>query len=366
MKKLWILIALCGCPAKGTNSNIGTGASGSGTASASGSGTASASSAAIDAGPLALAPPPPAPAVPLGLPATDDTPALHPEAIALGELLFFDPRLSASGTTSCASCHDPDHGWSDLRPRASTDAGSPNLRRSPAIANLLWQARSGGFAWDGRYATLVDLIGAHLKGQLGLAPADAIAKIADNPTYHAHLARQPAAASPDAAASAALADFVMSRYQGDAPWDRYEHGDKSAVSAQAVAGYAIFTGKAQCSVCHVPPLYTDGAFHAIGLIQLADEGRGRVDPRARGAFRTPTLRGAGLHAPYFHDGSAATLDAAIDWHLAGGVGQGADRSIIDPALAAVVLAPDARADLIAFVKALSPATAPAYKRPEMP
>jgi len=332
-----------------------------------GSATSSASSDAAIApdarARVTLAPAPPAPAVPLGLPSADATAPLSPEAIAFGELLFFDPRLSASGHTSCATCHDPDHGWADLRPRAATDAGQPNLRRTPAIANLRW-ARS--FAWDGRYDTLEALLDAHVKGQLGLTAPEAIVKIVNLETYVAHVARQPDAVSADQAAIAALAAYVRSRYQGAAPWDRYERGAKTAVGPDAVRGYALFTGKAQCSVCHVPPLYRDGRFHAIGLVAQADLGRGKVDPAARGAFETPTLRGAALHAPYFHDGSAATLDDAVDWHLRGGTGQGADRSIIDPALAPITLGADERAALIAFVRALSPSPGAPAPRPELP
>ncbi|HTJ46731.1 MAG TPA: cytochrome c peroxidase [Kofleriaceae bacterium] len=366
MKKMILLIVLAGCPAKssGTHAKDDHGSSAS---------NAPLTDDAMPPAPgdagapnVTLGPAPAAPAVPFGLPATDGTPALHPEAIALGELLFFEPRISASGTTSCATCHDPDHGWSDLRPRANVDGGQPNLRRTPAIANLLWQVTRGGFGWDGRYGTLVDLVASHWKGQLGMAPADAIAKVASVPLYGAHLERQPGAQPAEAAAENALAEFVLSRYQGNAPWDRYEHGDHAAVSADAAKGYALFTGKAQCSVCHVPPLYTDGGYHAIGLIKLPDEGRGRVDAAAKGAFKTPTLRGATAHAPYFHDGSATTLEAAIDWHLAGGTGQGADRSIIDPALAPIVLAPDERLQLIAFVRTLSAPSPAPYKRPELP
>ena len=366
-----LLVAACSAKSGGTHAtDLGTGSTGT---ASSGTGSGTAIAAVIDAsGPVLLPPPPAAPAIPLGLPALDPSLAQRPEAIALGELLFFDPRLSASGRTSCATCHDPDHGWADLRPRAATDAGSPNLRRTPAITNLAWEIGGGGFAWDGRYATLVDLVGAHWKGQLGLAPGDAIAKLGDNPTYAAHFARQPGAPNPatDAGGAAApaieaLVAYLASRYQGNAPWDGYEHG-LAKVPAGAVAGYIYFTGKAQCSNCHTPPLYTDGGFHAIGLIALADEGRGRVDPRARGAFETPSLRGAALHAPYFHDGSAATLEAAIDWHLAGGTGQHADRSIIDPALVPVALTPEERQDLILFVRSLSPEQPAPYHRPELP
>jgi cytochrome c peroxidase len=362
---LGLLVIAAGCPAKSNGARSGGDHAATGTAPAPPPATDDAAPLSADAAPITLGPAPPPPPVPRGLPAVDGTPVLHAEAVALGELLFFDARLSATGSTSCATCHDPDHGWADLRPRAATDGGAPNLRRTPAIANLRWQVTRGGFAWDGRYATLLDLVGAHWKGQLGLAPADAVARVADAPLYAAHLARQPGGPTAGDAAQAALVEFVLSRYQGDAPWDRYERGDRAAASADAERGYALFTGKAQCSICHVPPLYTDGAFYRLGLIKVADEGRGRVEPAQAGAFKTPSLRGAALHPPYFHDGSAATLEAAIDWHIAGGTGQGADRSIIDPALAPVALRADERAQLIAFVRALSPAPA-TYARPARP
>jgi len=128
-----------------------------------------------------------------------------------------------------------------------------------------------------------------------------------------------------------------------------------------VAGYALFTGKARCGSCHPPPLYTDHDYHRLGLIASPDDGRGRVDPALAGAFKTPSLVGLARSAPYYHDGSAATLDAAIDWHLAGGRGQGADPSVIDPGLAPVTLTPAERAQLGAFVAAATAdGPAPAY------
>ena len=92
---------------------------------------------------------------------------------------------------------------------------------------------------------------------------------------------------------------------------------------------------------------------AARALRLAGE-----QPVARlGGDRGRVGRGAALHPPYFHDGSAATLEAAIDWHLAGGVGQGAGRDVIDPALVPVTLTPPEREQLIAFVRALSAPTA---------
>ncbi len=300
---------------------------------------------------LALPPAPALPAVPKGLP---DPPSLpRPDDVALGELLFYDARLSTTGARACATCHAPAHDYAGGND--TTAAGQPNLRRTPSLANLAWAAALG---WDGRYAQLADQLAAHARGQLG-EDLGSVARVAELPLYAAHFARVGGA---DAAhATAALAAFVATRYAGDAPWDRMESEPHKDTPIER--GYALFSGKAQCATCHTPPLYTDASFHRLGLIAVADDGRGRVDPAAIGAFKTPSLRGAARRTSFFHDGSATTLDAAIDWHLAGGIGQGADPHIVD--LKPIVLSPAERADLVAFVRALT-GDAPPPAKPPLP
>ncbi len=291
-----------------------------------------------------LPPAPPVPEVPKGLPPREG-PAPSAESIALGAALFAEPRMSSTGKLSCASCHDPDKDYSG--PRQPTATGQMNLRRTMAIANIAWNKSLG---WDGRYTVPDEQLTAHFNGQLG-DPAAANLRIADDPTYKAHFAR-----AQSATIISALRDFMLTRYQGDSTWDREEGlpvKGTTKVQADRASGYALFMGKAQCAVCHPPPLYTDHAFHRLGLIQSHDEGRGRVDAKDAGAFATPSVRGAARRPAFFHDGSAATLDAAIDWHLAGGTGQGADPKIIDPALKKITLSADERAQLGAFVRALT-------------
>ncbi|MDQ3371086.1 MAG: cytochrome-c peroxidase, partial [Myxococcota bacterium] len=273
---------------------------------------------------------------------------LTPAAVALGELMFADPRLSATGTLACASCHDPKAGFAGGL-RQDTAGGKPNLRRAPGLVNL---AYATAFGWDGRYDELNDHLLAHVRGQLGDELDVAVARLGALPEYRAHFAR--VGGTPREATLLGLAAYSLTRYAGNAPWDRLERSPD--VPADIRAGYQLFSGKAQCSVCHPPPLYTDQGYHRLGLIATPDEGRGRIDPTKQGAFKTPTLRGAAHRTGFFHDGSARTLDDAIDWHLAGGVGQGADPSIIDPALVKVTLTPEQRAQLGAFVRALTDAS----------
>jgi cytochrome c peroxidase len=311
---------------------------------------------AVAADAFVLPPAPPLPEIPRGLPKRDVDPSITPEAVALGELLFWDTRLSLTNTLACSSCHVAAQGFAGEKQQQNS-AGKLNLRRAPALVNLAWEKSLG---WDGRYASLRDLLAAHLRGQLGDDLAAAVTRITDVPGYRAYFTRMGGPPSADAAMTA-LSAYVLTRYAGDAPWDRVEGTPN--VPRDLKSGYTLFTGKAQCSVCHTPPLYTDHAYHRLGVIKTADEGRGKIDPAQAGAFRTPTLRGALLRRTFFHDGSVATLDDAVDWHLAGGTGQGADPSIVD--LKKVTLTPQERADLGAFVDALSDTLEPTHT-PQLP
>jgi len=313
----------------------------------------------VDAPPVAvtLPPAPPVPEQPLGLPAlpaSAQLAAITPDRVAFGALLFWDGRLASTGSTSCASCHDPSKGFSGGIDK--TAAGEPNLRRTQALANLAWATEYG---WDGRFTTLDDFMRAHVKGQLGQESLDvAITPIAGLPVYAAHIAR--VGGTPGEAALHALEAYALTRYEGNAPWDWMEHDDaaKGSAGSPVMAGYALFTGKAGCAVCHTPPLYTDGRYHRIGPA-TRDLGRGKVDPNLTGAFVTPSLRGAALHASFMHDGRATTLAQAIDAHAAAG-------SDADPALVAIgKLTPDERDHVQAFVMALTGTHSPTAK-PTLP
>jgi len=349
-----VLVACAGCPGKHAEHKPDPNGSGS---AGSGSGTAATTELPV------LPPAPPVPTPPAALPPLPTTaPQITPAQVALGELLFFDPRLAADGKTACATCHDPDHDWSGTggQPMAG---GKLNLRRALALTDVAWRTP---LAWDGRYPTLEGLLIQHFRGQLADDPSRAIGRIAALPLYRAHFARAFGGAPDGGHMLTALAAFARTRYSGATPWDDAEQGvtpTPAKAGTPETRGYLVFTGKAQCAQCHVPPLYTDQDFHRLGLIASPDEGRGAIEPTRRGAFRTPTLRGAARRGAFFHDGSATTLDAAIDWHLAGGTGQGADKSIVD--LPAVTLTPAERTDLGAFLRALS-AAPPPYPRPLLP
>lgn len=313
---------------------------------------------------VTLPPAPPLPSLPAGLPQPPSAAAagaITAEQVALGALLFDEPRLASDGKTTCASCHVPAAGYSGAR--QPTALGRPNLRRALPLGNAAWQR---AFGWDGRFDSLEEHLAAHLHGQLGAEVDEAIAPLVADPTMYAQFQRGFGRAPSGADAVTALAAFARTRYAGNSAWDAEERkaDPEHKPDPELKAGYELFMGKAQCSVCHPPPLYTDFAYHRLGLISSRDEGRGAVEPEQRGAFKTPSLRDAALRPRFFHDASATSLAEAVAWHLAGGSGQGAARSIIDPALEAVVLRDDERAQLMAFLQALTsrPEDVPARER----
>ena len=239
------------------------------------------------------------------------------EKAALGYQLFFDKRLSKSGMTSCESCHHPDKAWTSGEALDKKDNGTMNKRNAPSMENLGYH--QNGWYWDGRMPTLEKVSNAAWTGQLGATPAEVVARLNAIAIYRAEFQRAfKEDASPDNVPRA-LAAFLRSLKTGDAPWDKYEQGDKKAVSAQAIRGHKVFED-AHCALCHVPPLYTDTQFHAVGAGGAEDHGRmdATKDPKDDGKFKTPTLRDVARTAPYFHDGSAKDLATAVEFMLGGG------------------------------------------------
>ena len=355
------MVALAACddpkPAASTTTAAATA-----TASAAMTATASAS-AAMPSMPAA----PPLPASPSSLPEAK-APADNPitaEKVALGKQLFFDKRLSKDGSASCETCHVPEKGWTDGSALSKKVGGGMNTRHSPTLYNV---AYNPNYYWDGRSPTLEKQIEAAWKGQMGASPADVSAALAKVPGYAVQFKtifkRDP---MPDDVI-AAIASFVRTIKSGDSPWDRYEKGDKTAVSEEAVRGHGLFAGKGACATCHTPPLYTDLSFHNVGIgfdKPEPDLGRGKIskDEKENGAFKTPSLRSVSTHPPYFHDGRAASLDDAVDYMLSGGTK--AKNPTQDAKLQAIKLSPKERTDLIAFLKSLE-APAPAFERPKLP
>jgi len=302
-----------------------------------------------------LPPAPPIPPTPPFLPAIQDPPdnPTTPEKVELGYLLFFDKRMSKDESMSCESCHHTDKAWTEGQAVSPKVGGAMNKRNAPTVLNVAYHT---SFYWDGRAPTVEAVSKAAWTGQLGADPATVATKLAGNATYRAHFQR--AFASPPSAENIpkALASFFRALKSGNAPYDRFEEGDQKAVSKQARRGFEVFR-KANCALCHVPPLYTDSLFHNTGIawadVEESKRDHGRMDatkdPKDDGKFKTPTMRDIALTAPYFHDGSVKTLDEAMDLMIRGGK----KNPNIDEKLKPAKLSKADRAALKAFLESLT-------------
>ena len=249
-------------------------------------------------------------------PAAVPFPATNPfteDKRALGERLFHDKRLSVDGSIACASCHQRAKGFADGRRHGRGVPGVALKRHTPTLWNLAW---AGPVFWDARARSLEEQIAGPIEApdEMGQPVASVVALLAGDPAY----ARAFAAAFPDDPRvtpenlAKALATFERTLVSPPTRFDRWIDGDAHALSADEIAGFHLFAGKAKCSNCHSGWAFTDSAFHDIGL-PSEDRGRGAVLrlPAAEHAFKTPSLREIGRSAPYMHDGSLATLDRVV-------------------------------------------------------
>jgi len=313
------------------------------------------------------------------------------DLVELGRRLFMDPAASRSGRFSCASCHDPEHGFSDPR-RLSIDEGGPTLRHSQPLLDLRADAEAH---WDGEFGGVRGVIFARVAdAALGYVPASrdrraevcspAVICHADGPApvgppgrgalvqrlahkgfYREGFARAFGNASvTEERVMDALEAYLLTLRSGASPYDR------GALSPSATRGLELFRGKANCASCH--PIhgpgsarFTDRLYHNTGVAfadvggaaggasrrMPADPGRGAVtrDPTDVGRFRTPSLRNVAVRPPYMHDGSLPTLEAVVRYYDRGGTLNPG----LDAGIAPLRLAEGEIADLVAFLCSLT-------------
>ena len=313
--------------------------------------------------------------------------------VDLGKKLFFEPRLSADGAVSCATCHDPKRAFTDGKRIAEGIAGRTGIRNSPTLLNAMFNA---GQFWDGRAGSLEEqakmpLINSIEMGNRSLGEvADRIASI---PEYTKAFDQVFGSAVTIENIAKAIGAFERTLVSANSPLDRYLAGDVNAMSESARSGLALFRGKARCGVCHAFnqnfaafatfPFLTDmnyrntgiaanyGGFDSLARRAMAASRERSNEPTTElikheragelgrflisgnsldvGAFRTPSLRNVELTAPYFHDGSAATLEDVVRYYIKGG-NPNANR---DWQLEPVSLTESEQRDLVEFLKALT-------------
>jgi len=305
----------------------------------------------------------------------DDNPTT-PEKVELGRLLFFDPILSDDNTMSCAHCHHPDLGFSDGLPRsrgrgahgAGTErrGGIELTRGAPTLWNALYNHRQ---FWDGRAADLEEQARMVITTpeEVNADPDELVRELKAIPEYRRLFDRafggQNGSAITFGNIAKAIAAFERTLVSFNSRFDRYAAGDGNALTPQEKRGLKLFLSpKTRCSECHGLPTFANRDFKVIGVPNPpdgppdvpkagAEPGRGGGP---NGAFKIPTLRNIALTAPYMHNGIFKTLEEVLDFYSnGGGRGRGLDVPLQDDKIRKFKLTPQEKADLIAFLLALT-------------
>jgi cytochrome c peroxidase len=279
-----------------------------------------------------------------------------PEKVALGEKLFFEGRLSVDATVACSTCHDPARAFTDGKPVSIGIKGRAGQRNSPTILNALYNRHQ---FWDGRVKTLEEQAALPIvnPSEMGQPSIDAaVAKIAAVPEYEKAFRTVFGRPPNPTDLERAIASYERTQFSFDSPFDHFIAGDKTAISDSAKRGWDLFNSKARCNKCHAlterdPTYFMDEDFHNIGIgiirhnvvteackaeqeinsgnIIDVDQAAIQSDMSVLGrflvtkkeadtaSFKTPGLRNLLITAPYFHDGSQATLWDVMDHYNKG-------------------------------------------------
>ncbi|MFH0021387.1 cytochrome-c peroxidase [Pseudomonas fluorescens] len=251
-----------------------------------------------------------------------DAIAQNPQRVALGRQLFHDPGLSRNNSLSCASCHQLDKNGADNRALSLGFDGKPVAVNTPTVFNASLNFRQ---FWDGRVETLEEQTDVVITSphEMGSDWATVVKRIDEDADYR----RKFAAIYPDGVTKPniqrALAAFVRTLLTPGSRFDQYLLGDTAAISYEEKQGYQRFK-EYGCIACHQGVNIGGNMFQKFGVFgdyiadrghaTEADQGRFNVtgDEADRSVFKVPSLRNVALTAPYFHDGSAATLEQAVD------------------------------------------------------
>lgn len=274
----------------------------------------------------------------------------------LGKKLFYDPALSRDSSISCASCHKQDLAFADSY---AVSPGVNNLtgtRNSPSLANIAYHPylmREGGVAT----LEMQVLVPIQEHTEMDFSLPSAAARL-NKDTAYVRLTKKAYGRNPDPyTITRALAVFERTLLSGNSPYDQYITGrnTKALKPAQLRGKELFFSPKTNCSGCHGGFNFTDYRFANNGLYAAyKDEGRMRLTGKTEdnALFKVPSLRNAGLTAPYMHDGSMATLKEVIGHYNSGGAPHPNKSNLIKP----LGLSSQEISDLVAFLESLTDET----------
>ena len=239
----------------------------------------------------------------------------------LGEALFSEPRLSGDGKVACTDCHRKNHGWADDQAHSAVNGRPDSPVNVPTMYNVRYLYK---LSWSGKYDSLESHVDALMVNPKVMSSSWEIAAkhLAEVPDYRKRFASVFSDGLTPNNVRESILDYERSLVTPNAPFDQYLRGNAEAVSAEVKQGYAMFKSYG-CSSCHQGMAIGGNVFERFGVLRdffadrghfdNADLGRFNVTQRDqdRFVFRVPSLRNVALTAPYFHDGSAATLEDAV-------------------------------------------------------
>lgn len=297
--------------------------------------------------------------------------------VELGKQLYFESRISLDGTVSCATCHNPEKGWTDNAPVSTGIDGLKGGRSAPTVLNTAYGKL---MFWDGRAPSLEAQSQGPPQNPIEMGKQtykEIIDRLRTIPGYREQFEKVFGTnVTLDGMAKAIAAFERATALSGNSKYDRYVAGDLKTLDDSEKRGMILFglqlspddefktdavRGKAKCTSCHVGSNFTDDRFHNLGIgwdpakKAFNDKGRWAVTPiGARnnaeiGAFKTPTVRDASRTAPYMHDGSLKTLEAVVEHYNKGGnPNPYLDEDLKKP----LNLSDQEKKDVVAFMKAL--------------
>ncbi|MBO9699296.1 MAG: c-type cytochrome [Sporocytophaga sp.] len=263
------------------------------------------------------------------------------EIVALGKLLFFDPILSSNNQRACASCHQPEKGFTDglVKSQALDHEGSVS-RNAPTLLNVAFQT---SFFHDSRANTLENQIDHVIfnRKEFKTDYETIITRLKNSEEYtslfNKAFPKYPGSVVDGYTLNKALGDYLRTLNTFNSPFDKYIRGETLSIPLSVVNGFNLFMGKAQCATCHfapvfngtVPPGFIDTESEVIGVpissdtsVKLIDPDLGKYLIRSseinKNAFKTPTLRNIALTAPYMHNGVYKTLKEVVEFYNRGG------------------------------------------------
>ena len=321
--------------------------------------------------------------VPIGLPelaANNVVPAANPLTTGkyeLGRMLYFDPRVSKDGQVSCATCHDPEKGWTDQLPTSVGIKGQVGARNAPTVLNT---AYGRTMFWDGRAPSLEGQAQGPIQNKIEMGDQsyeEIIDRLRKVDGYRDRFRKTFGTDVTLDGMAKAIATFErVAALSGNSKYDQYRAGDMEALNESQKRGLVLFgerlddfdefkptveLQKAKCTLCHVGFNFSDEKFHNLGVGWVADQGKfvdpgrwaisavGAKDLKELGAFKTPMLRDLERTVPYMHDGSEPTLESVVDYYDKGGLAN----PYLDVDMKPLKLTESEKSDLVAFLKSLS-------------